>query len=157
MPANQIQSSNPETAPTSKSTVPTQPTTEQPSANSNPTTSNNSESNKPVAPTEQSKQLNSQYYKVNSQQVYVTNGQSVTQGGRLNASVSLNFPDTSKINNGDYIDIKLGPQLITVSTLTIPTPLQAIPPLKLMIIMINHLILVILPPLIRILNHPTTG
>lgn len=78
MPANQIQSSNPETAPTSKLPVPNQPTTEQPSANSNPTTSNDAESNKPAAPTEQSKQLNSQYYKVNSQQVYVTNGQSVT-------------------------------------------------------------------------------
>lgn len=68
----------------------------------------NARSEQPNAQQTAGKEIKSSDYKVNAHDVYKTNGQTEHEKGHISASISLTFPDTSKINDGDYLDIKLG-------------------------------------------------
>lgn len=68
----------------------------------------NARNEQPNAQQTAGKEIKSSDYKVNAHDVYKTNGQTEHEKGHISASISLTFPDTSKINDGDYLDIKLG-------------------------------------------------
>lgn len=61
------------------------------------------------ATTNQASPLSSQDYNIdNTPQAYETNGQTADENGHVSTSFSITIPDTSKVTDGSYINIKLG-------------------------------------------------
>ena len=91
-------SNNQATGQGNQNTVAANQSSQNQSSMTTPTTSNQQEG----------QEIDSNNYKVDELDVIANNGINADTHGHITLTTRLRFPDASKINNGDYIDFKLG-------------------------------------------------